>query len=296
MNSEEKIAPVKKALDIGIFSTTASLAMHLLAFFLLLLAIRLGEAYFSAGAGGGSQVKGGRGGQGIYYEGSGSLTEVKPIEENSPEKLPELQKPDVKGGVSAAAPDAEKVYVTGKDKTAENSKSNASVRTGQSSNQSIDNQGSYGQGTGGYGVMGAGGFDSTGLGQVYSERTLNVRVRYPNGWVYMDQHSRKKLDGVTFWSSAPGYNPPPYIHLEVVDKYMFNPARYKRKYEFSGFTAYYNDPEEMEGQVSQTMYLRTNDDEDYIIKLIMQGREQFRSFQPVFFSIVSTFRFGNSMF
>lgn len=148
----------------------------------------------------------------------------------------------------------------------------------------------------GYADIGTAGFDSTSLNQIYSEATLNVRVRYPVGWVYVDQQQKKKLDGITFWSSEGRYNPPPYIHVEVVDKYMFNPSQYKFKYDFPNFTGYYNDPEELEGQVSQSIYIRTDDDEDYVIKLIMNGREQFKEFQPTFFAMVRSFKFGSSFF
>jgi hypothetical protein len=149
---------------------------------------------------------------------------------------------------------------------------------------------------GGYYNMNSGGFDSTGLGQVYQEPTLKVRLNYPSGWIYLDQQRKRKLDGITFWASLGDYYPPPYIHVEVVEKYVFNPDQYKYKYDFDLFTGYYNDPEEMENQVSQTIYIRTSDDEDYSIKLIMQGREAFKEFQPVFFAMVKSFRFGNSIF
>ena len=57
--------------------------------------------------------------------------------------------------------------------------------------------------------------DTTLLEQLYSEQTLNVRVKYPAGWKFIDQNNNGKLDGVTFWAAAVNYNPPPYIHLEV---------------------------------------------------------------------------------
>ena len=40
---------------------------------------------------------------------------------------------------------------------------------------------------------------------------------------------RRNLDGVTFWANDGQYNPPPYIHLEVVDKDMFIEKRYSYK-------------------------------------------------------------------
>jgi hypothetical protein len=132
--------------------------------------------------------------------------------------------------------------------------------------------------------------------QTYIESTLNVTLKYPNGWTYIDQNVKNKLDGVTFWLVQGDYRPPPYIHLEVKEKYLFNPARFKYKMELNGNTAYYNDPEELEGQVSQVVYIRTDSDEDYSLKLIMKGRDEFKSFQPVFFNIIKSFRFGESFF
>jgi hypothetical protein len=138
--------------------------------------------------------------------------------------------------------------------------------------------------------------DTTGLKNIYRESTLNVKIKYPSGWTFLDQNRKNKLDGVTFWASKGIYDPPPYIHLEVKEKYLFNPARYKYKTEMDNYTAYFNDPVELSGQVSQEVYLVTGTDEDYSIKLIMQGQEAFKSFQPVFFGMLKTFEFGKAFF
>ncbi len=138
--------------------------------------------------------------------------------------------------------------------------------------------------------------DTTKLHQIYSETTLNVRVRYPAGWVYIDQDVKNQLDGVTFWMASGTFNPPPYVHLEVKEKYLFNPSRFKYSTKMDNFIAYYNDPEELEGQVSQLVYIRTESDEDYSIKLIMRGEEAFKAFQPEFFGMVKSFKFGDSFF
>ncbi|MCX6149312.1 MAG: hypothetical protein NTX22_02165 [Ignavibacteriales bacterium] len=138
------------------------------------------------------------------------------------------------------------------------------------------------------------GLDSTNLEQVYKEHTLNVRLKYPVGWIYIDQQRKSKLDGITFWSTDNSFDPPPYIHIEVVDKYMFNPTRYKFTHKFKTFEGFYNEPEEMETQITQQIYIKTNDEKDFIIKLIMNGRENFKKFQPIFFAMVDSFQFGNS--
>ncbi len=134
------------------------------------------------------------------------------------------------------------------------------------------------------------------LEQLYSEQTLNVRVKYPAGWKFIDQNNNGKLDGVTFWASASNYNPPPYIHLEVKEKYLFSKNRYQSSKEMRDFTAYYNEPEELSGQVSQEVYCRTESETDFSIKLIINGREQFKSFQPRFFGMIKSFKFGKTLF
>lgn len=138
--------------------------------------------------------------------------------------------------------------------------------------------------------------DTSILKQVYSEPTLNVNLKYPGGWIYLDQNKNQHLDGVTFWFAKSEYSPPPYVHLEVKEKYLFNKSRFKFKKKFGTFVAYYNEPHELKGQVSQVFYLRTNADEDFSLKLIMKGREAFKSFQTDFFAMVKSFKFGNSIF
>jgi hypothetical protein len=138
--------------------------------------------------------------------------------------------------------------------------------------------------------------DTTTLDQLYSEQTLKVRVKYPAGWTFIDQNVGEKLDGVTFWALTKEFNPPPYIHLEVKDKYLFSESRFKYRKDYRNFSIYYNDPEELEGQVTQIIYIRTDTDEDYSLKLIMKEREAFKRFQPRFFGMVKSFKFGKSFF
>lgn len=130
--------------------------------------------------------------------------------------------------------------------------------------------------------------DTTNLDQIYAEKTLNLSIKYPRGWTYIDQNRKNKLDGVTFWSLEGIYNPPPYIHLEVVEKYLFNPNRYKYKVRQFNCEWYFNDPVNIEGQISQEIYVRTESEEDFVVKLIMKGEEQFRSFQSKFYAIVKS--------
>jgi hypothetical protein len=138
--------------------------------------------------------------------------------------------------------------------------------------------------------------DTNSLVQVYSEKTLNVLLKYPAGWTYIDQDVKNKLDGVTFWTTSEKYNPPPYVHVEVKDKDIFNSNRFQHSYKTRNYTAYYNDPEELAGQFTQIIYIRTDTNEDYSLKLIMKGEEAFKSFQPVFFGMVKSFKYGTRLF
>jgi len=52
-------------------------------------------------------------------------------------------------------------------------------------------------------------YDTSNIEQIYRESTLNVSVRYPYGWTYIDQNVKNKLDGVTFWSVHGNYEIPP---------------------------------------------------------------------------------------
>jgi hypothetical protein len=138
--------------------------------------------------------------------------------------------------------------------------------------------------------------DTTNLDQVYNEPTLNVSIKYPKGWTFIDQNKKQKLDGVTFWANDGQYNPPPYIHLEVVSNDLFIEKRFSYKMELEKYQAYYNDPEEMQGYLSQIVYIRTGNDEDFRLKLMMKGRIEFYSFQPKFWAILKSFNFGKSFF
>jgi hypothetical protein len=138
--------------------------------------------------------------------------------------------------------------------------------------------------------------DTTLLDQIYKESTLNVSIKYPKGWVFVDQNVKNKLDGVTFWASDGLHDPPPYIHLEVKEKYYFNEQKYEYQIEFDNCTAYYNDPEIIEDYYIQNVYLRTKTSEDFNIKLMIIGEDAFKAFQPRFFGMIKTFNFGSSFF
>jgi len=138
--------------------------------------------------------------------------------------------------------------------------------------------------------------DTTNLDQVYTEPTLNVSIKYPKGWTFIDQNKKKKLDGVTFWASDGQYNPPPYIHLDVVSNDMFIEKRFSYKMELEKYQAYYNDPEEMQGYMTQIFYIRTGNDEDFRLKLMIKGKTEFSSFKPKFWAILKSFNFGSSFF
>ncbi|MCU7490648.1 MAG: hypothetical protein ACM3UR_06815 [Bacteroidota bacterium] len=282
---------------VDLYSTIASVILHFTLFFGFVILMRIAENA-SGSSYGGYYVdmvspKGAQGGslnaENLMPEGKALQEEKAPEDTKYPEEMKTKDKESLPESKTSKQPDKETVKA-GKD--------GREVKESAPSERSLGNRSLSGTSAqaGGYYNMNSGGFDSTGLSQMYQEPTLKVSMKYPSGWVYMDQQRRRKLDGITFWASIGSYNPPPYIHVEVVEKYIFNPDQYRYKYDFGRFSGYYNDPEELEGQVSQTIYIRTGDDEDYSIKLIMQGHEAFRQFQPVFFAMVRSFRFGNSLF
>ena len=138
--------------------------------------------------------------------------------------------------------------------------------------------------------------DTASLQQIYSESTLNVSLKYPIGWTFIDQNIDKKLDGVTFWANASNFNPPPYVHLEVCDRSLFNQSRYKHNLQLRDAVLYFNDPENLANYFSQTFYFRTETSEDFSLKLTIKGEQAFKSYAPTFYEMLKSFRFGASLF
>lgn len=138
--------------------------------------------------------------------------------------------------------------------------------------------------------------DTSDLQQVYYETTLDVTMKYPAGWTFIDQNVKNKLDGVTFWLLNSEIKPPPYVHLEVLDKYLFNPASFDDSLKISDFWVYYSEPNELEGQVTQVLYIRTDIDEDFSLKIIVKNWEVYRNFQPKLLGMLKTFDFKRSLF
>jgi hypothetical protein len=138
--------------------------------------------------------------------------------------------------------------------------------------------------------------DTTNLDQLYTETSLNVKIKYPKGWAFIDQNKNKKLEGVTFWVNDGIIIPPPYLHLEVINKDMFIEKRYKYKTDFEKYIAYYNDPEELQDYLTRVIYIRTEDDQDFQLKLMIKGKNEFESFEPKFWAILKSFDFGKNLF
>ena len=138
--------------------------------------------------------------------------------------------------------------------------------------------------------------DTTSLEQIYNESTLNVSIKYPIGWIFIDQNVDKKLDGVTFWSNTSDYSPPPVIHLEVRNRSLFNESKYKHNLTIDEAVIYFNDPEKLANYFSQTFYFRTESGEDFSLKLTIKGEEAFKSFIPTFYGMLKSFKFGSSWF
>ncbi len=138
--------------------------------------------------------------------------------------------------------------------------------------------------------------DTSDLQQVYYETTLDMTIKYPAGWTFIDQNVKNKLDGVTFWLLNSEIKPPPYVHLEVLDKYLFNPARFNDSLKISDFWIYYAEPKELEGQITQVLYIRTDIDEDFSLKIMVNNWENYRNFQPKLLGMLKTFDFKRSLF
>lgn len=138
--------------------------------------------------------------------------------------------------------------------------------------------------------------DTSDLQQVYYETTLDVTLKYPSGWTYIDQEVKNKLDGVTFWLLDSEVKPPPYVHLEVLDKYLFNASIFDDSMKISDFWVYYSEPNELEGQITQMLYIRTDIDEDFSLKIIVKNWDVYRNFQPKLLGMLKTFDFKRSLF
>lgn len=138
--------------------------------------------------------------------------------------------------------------------------------------------------------------DTTNLDQIYSELSFGLSINYPKGWTFIDQNKKNKLDGVTFWASDLDIVPPPYVHLEVVDKDLFIEKRYQYKVEMDDFIAFYNDVEETQGYFSQVFYLKTDIDVDFRLKLMIKGKSGFDNFLPRFWGILKSFRLEQRIF
>lgn len=137
--------------------------------------------------------------------------------------------------------------------------------------------------------------DTSNLQQTYFEPTLKVSIKYPAGWTFIDQNVKNKLDGVTFWMFNSEIKPPPYLHLEVIEKYLFNPTKFEDSLQISDFIVFYSDPEELEGQITQLFYIRTEIEEDFSLKLIVKGWDNYRNFQPKLLGMLKTFDFKHSL-
>ncbi len=132
--------------------------------------------------------------------------------------------------------------------------------------------------------------DSSLLSLEYKESTLNVKIKYSEGWAFLDNNERSKLDAVTFWN--PNIPNSPWVQLKVTDKYLFRESRYKTKEELDSYTAFYNKEEVTEGEVKFEIYLRTKSSEDYILTFRVKGEDTFRKYRPVFMAMLKSFKFG----
>lgn len=67
------------------------------------------------------------------------------------------------------------------------------------------------------------------------------------------------------------------------------------KYETRNYTVYYMIPRSLQDN-SIKLFILEQIHEDYSLKLIMKGEEAFKNFQPVFFGMVKSFKYGSGYF
>lgn len=138
--------------------------------------------------------------------------------------------------------------------------------------------------------------DSTGLDSIYKDDTRGISIKFPLGWRFLDQKINSKFDGVTFWPSNEGSDNIPYIHLEVVEKDFFNIRRYEFNSKHSDVIWYYNLPEKIDDYVNFEIYIKTQKDVDYKIKLIVKGLTNFETFQPKFLAMLRSLKLKKEYF
>ncbi len=138
--------------------------------------------------------------------------------------------------------------------------------------------------------------DSTQLDSIYRDDSRGIYIKFPLGWTFLDQKVDTKFDGVTFWPNNISSENAPYVHLEVAEKELFTERRYQFKVEHSDFTWYYNSPEVLDEFVDFEIYIKTQKDVDYKIKLIINGEANFKSFHPKFLAMLKSLRFKDEFF
>jgi len=139
--------------------------------------------------------------------------------------------------------------------------------------------------------------DSSIFSNVYTERSLNIRMNYPQGWIFVDQHKNDIFEGVIFILNEIGNSGNnPFISLYLKNKSFFSESKYKYKISYLNFDAYFNDEEKIGSKVIQEVYIRTNDDFDFIFKLQVSDIEDFKVLQSYFFYMLKSFNFRKGIF
>jgi hypothetical protein len=138
--------------------------------------------------------------------------------------------------------------------------------------------------------------DSTDLDSIYNEDSRGVSIKFPAGWTFLDQRVNSKFDGVTFWPPNQSSDNIPYIHLEVVEKELFSISRYEFSSKQSDFIWYFNSPEIIDDFVHFEIYIQTQKDVDYKIKLIVKGLTNFEGFYPKFLAMLRSLKLQKGYF
>lgn len=141
------------------------------------------------------------------------------------------------------------------------------------------------------------GEDTTNITNEYVENSFNIRIKYPNDWVFVDQHKDNKFEGVVFFfnSFVDDFGNTPFISLYLKDKNYFSSESYSYKSSTDYYTIYFNDPYVMGNKKIFELYLRTNEDFDFLFKLQANDDNEFDFYKMKFLYMLKTFKFSKGL-
>ncbi len=142
------------------------------------------------------------------------------------------------------------------------------------------------------------GVDTSLFSNEYREKSLNISIKYPNEWYFIDQHKDEKFEGVVFIYGGANidFGNTPFISLYLKDKNYFLSSNYKYSVLTDFYTAYYNDEIVIGSQKIFEIYLRTNDEFDFLFKLQAPNNAEFEEYKHKFFFMLKSFKYRKGIF